>query len=106
MKRPVVIGRVVPVKPILHHLIDKPAVDALIKMRRLDGEQEKAQEHCHAHDCPRDPVGSRQASPASLQQIGHARHCESRFYWRALLGAASTRCHAHPCDRWLRVHRE
>src|SRR5213592_1009673 len=104
MKRAVVIGWVVPVKSILHHLIDKPAVDALIEMRRLDSEQQKAQKHCHSHDPPRDPVGSRQVSPPPFQPIAHARHCESSFCWRGWLGAASTRSHAHLCNWWLRIH--
>jgi len=46
VKRSVVIGRVVPVKSVLYHLIDEPSVDALIKVRRLHPEQEKAQEYC------------------------------------------------------------
>ena len=44
MQRSVIIRRVVFIKAGLHHLIDKPAVDALVEMRWLDSEQEKAQE--------------------------------------------------------------
>ena len=44
VKRPVIIGRVVTVKPVLHHLIDEPAVDALVEVRWLDTQEEEAQE--------------------------------------------------------------
>jgi hypothetical protein len=42
----VIVGGIVLVKPIFHHLIDKPSVDAFIEVRRFDTQQEKAQEHC------------------------------------------------------------
>ena len=44
MKRAVIIRRVVAVKPVLHYLIDEPAVDALVEVRRLDAQKEEAQE--------------------------------------------------------------
>src|ERR1051326_42438 len=46
VKRPVVIGRVISVKSVLHHLIDEPSVDALIKVWPLLSEQKKPQEDC------------------------------------------------------------
>ena len=46
VKRTVIIGRVVTVKPVLHHLIDEPAVDALVEVRWLDTQKEEAQERC------------------------------------------------------------
>ena len=50
VKRTVIIGRVVTVKPVLHHLIDEPAVDALIEVRWLDTQEEEAQERGQRED--------------------------------------------------------
>ena len=50
VKRTVIIGRIVMVKPVLHHLIDKPAIDALIEVRWLDAQEEEAQERRHRED--------------------------------------------------------
>ena len=50
VQRPVVIGRVVSVKPIMHDLIHKPAIDAFIEMRRLDTQQKKTQERGQPQD--------------------------------------------------------
>ena len=50
MKRTVIIGRIVPVKSVLHHLIDEPAVDSFVEVRRLDAQQEEAQERCQRED--------------------------------------------------------
>src|SRR5262249_43830247 len=50
VKRAVIVGWVVAVKPVLHHLIDEPAVDALVEMGRLDAQEEKAQERCQHED--------------------------------------------------------
>src|SRR5262245_13570976 len=50
MKRTVIIGRVVTVKPVLHHLIDEPAVDALVEVRWLDAQEEEAQERRQRED--------------------------------------------------------
>src|SRR5205807_5475784 len=101
-----VVRRVVPVKPIVHHLIDKPSVDTLIKMRRLDAEQEKPQKRCQSQDRPWDPVRRRQLRSPLFHAAAQSRDCRRIFCWRALLSAASTRCHAHPCNRWLRIHWE
>ena len=50
VQRPVVIRRIVSVKPIMHDLIHKPAIDAFIEMRRLDTQQKKTQERCEPQD--------------------------------------------------------
>ena len=55
-----VVRRIVPVKPRLHHLIDEPPVDALVEMRWLDAEEEKTQENCEPEDEPWDPRGFRE----------------------------------------------
>src|SRR5205823_2502363 len=47
MERAVIVRRVVAVKAVLHHLIDEPAVDPLVEMRRLhlkEDEPEKGAE--------------------------------------------------------------
>src|SRR5207244_11475539 len=55
MKRAVIIRRIVFVETGLDHLIDKPAVDALIEMRRLHAEQKESQKRREADDDPRHP---------------------------------------------------
>ena len=55
MKRSVIIGRIVFVEAVLDHLIDKPAVDALIEMRRFHPEQKKSEKRSEADDDPRRP---------------------------------------------------
>ena len=50
VKRPVIIGRVVTVKSVFHHLIDEPAVDALVEVRWLDTQEEEAQQCCQRED--------------------------------------------------------
>src|SRR5205085_4785406 len=52
VKRPVIICRVVTVEPVLDHLVDEPAVDSFVEMRRLDSEQKKTEERAEAHDQP------------------------------------------------------
>ena len=56
VKRPVIICRVVAVEPVLDHLVDEPAVDSFVEMRRLDSEQKKTEERAEAHDQPRRPI--------------------------------------------------
>jgi hypothetical protein len=56
VKRAVIIRRVVSVKAVFDHLIDEPAVDSLVKMRRLHAEQEKTQDGAERDDRPRRPV--------------------------------------------------
>ena len=55
MKRAVIIGRIVFVEAGLDHLIDKPAVDALVEMRRLHSEQKESKKRGQTDDEPRHP---------------------------------------------------
>jgi len=59
MERPMIIGWIVSIKPVLHHLIDKPSIDAFVEMRRFDSEQKEPEENCEAQDYPRRPAGLR-----------------------------------------------
>ena len=61
MKRPVIIRRIVSVEPVLDHLIDEPAVDPLVEMRRLHPEEEDAQNGAERDDQPRRPIHLRGA---------------------------------------------
>ena len=56
MKRPVVISGVVFVESVPDHLIDKPAIDSFIEMRRLHSEQKESQERGQTDDEPRRPL--------------------------------------------------
>ena len=56
VQRPVIIGRIVFVETGLHHLIDEPAVDPFVEMRRLDPEQEQAKKRAERDDQPRRPI--------------------------------------------------
>jgi hypothetical protein len=50
VQRPVVIGRIVSVKPIVQDLIHEPAIDAFIEVRWLDTQQKKTQERRQPQD--------------------------------------------------------
>src|SRR3954447_11659220 len=39
---PVIMGRVVAIEAVLDHLVDEPAVDPLVEMRRFDGKEKEA----------------------------------------------------------------
>src|SRR5687768_12205109 len=56
VERAVIIRRVVAVETVLHHLVDKPPVDALVEMRRLDAEEEEPEKRAQADDHPRRPI--------------------------------------------------
>ena len=84
MERAVIIRRVVPVKAVLDHLIDEPAVDPLVEMRRLHPEQEKAQEGGERDDRPGHPIDFRGA----LFQIGQP----FAPAWEKLLARPPLRC--------------
>ena len=56
MKRPVIIRRVVAVEAVLHHLIDEPAVDPLVEVRRLHAQEEKPEERAEGDDRPERPI--------------------------------------------------
>ena len=56
MKRAVIVRRVVAVETVLHHLIDEPAVDALVEMRRLDPEEEEPEKGGQRDDHPGRPI--------------------------------------------------
>ena len=59
MKRPVIIRRVVAVEPGLHHLIDEPAVDPLIEVRRFHAQEEEPEQRAEGDDAPERPVDPR-----------------------------------------------
>ena len=44
MKGAVIVGRIVTVITVFHHLIDEPTVDAFVEMRRFDPKEENAQQ--------------------------------------------------------------
>src|SRR4051794_16387585 len=103
VKRPVIIGRVVAIEPVLDHLIDEPAIDSLVEMGRLDPEQEKPEERAKAHDYPRRPIDF----PAPGDPLIYP--CTDggrRNQWRGLGDAATRLSDAHIGDRWLWLHRE
>lgn len=56
MERAVIIGRVVSVVTGFNQLIDKPAVDSFVEVRRLHSEQEKSQKRGESDDEPRRPL--------------------------------------------------
>jgi hypothetical protein len=56
-----IIRRVVFVITGLDHLIDEPAVNSLVEMRRLNSEQENSQERAKSDDEPRRPIDLRGA---------------------------------------------
>ncbi len=62
MQGPVIIGRVVFVIAVLDHLIDEPAVDALVEVRRLDPEEKEAEEGSQCDNQPRCPIGLGEAA--------------------------------------------
>ena len=51
-----IVRRIVSIKPVLHHLIDKPTVDSFVEMRRLDAQQEQAEKNGEPKDQPWDPI--------------------------------------------------
>ncbi len=57
VKRPVVVRRIVTVKTGLHHLVDEPAVDPLVEMRRLDAQEEEPEHGPEGDDPPERPIG-------------------------------------------------
>ena len=63
MERPVIIRRVVAVEPGPPHLVDEPAVDPLVEVRRLHAQQQEAQERAQRDDAPRRPVHLREPLP-------------------------------------------
>ena len=56
MERPVIIRRIVAVESGLHHLVDEPAVDPLVEVRRLHAQEEEAEERAESDDPPESPV--------------------------------------------------
>ena len=68
MKRPVIIRRVVAVEPVLHHLIDEPAVDPLVEVRRLHAEEEKPEQRSEGDNAPKRPVDLRE--PLRERRLG------------------------------------
>ena len=56
MEGAVIVRRVVAVKAVLHHLIDEPAVDPLVKMRRLHPEEDEPQKGAERDNRPGRPV--------------------------------------------------
>lgn len=50
MKRAVIIGGVITVKAVFHHLIDEPAIDAFVEVRRFDAQKEEAEKRCQCED--------------------------------------------------------
>ena len=73
MKRPVVISGVVFVESVPNHLIDKPAIDSFIEMRRLHSEQQKPQERGEADDDPRRPLAFSERVFPSVDVIAEER---------------------------------
>src|SRR5690348_7466668 len=101
-----IISGVIPIKSIVYQLVHEPSVDPFIEVRRLDTQKEKAQERRKTNNRPRHPVALRQTRLPTFKMIAQSRDSGGRFCWRAVFCAASTRCHAHSRNRWLRVHRE
>src|SRR3954470_23874634 len=60
MQRPEIIRPIVVVEPVLDQLIDKPAIDPFIEVRRFYSEQEKPQKRGEANDEPRRPFAFRE----------------------------------------------
>src|SRR4029077_8879465 len=80
VKRTVIIGRIVTVKPVLHDLIDEPSVDALVEVWWLHSQEEEAQERRQREDQPRHPIRSFKTNLPRLQVIARSRRGGSRFY--------------------------
>ncbi len=79
MKRAVIVGRVVSIEPVFHHLIDEPAVDALIEVRWLDPNRKKRRNAAECEDQPRHPVCSREPELALIHVMADSWRCGSRF---------------------------
>ena len=101
MQRPVIIGRVVSVETVLHHLIDEPAVDPFVEMRRFYAEKEKPEERARARRSPR--TSSRSARARSAESIGDGVGISARAASSPLLGSAAMRILG---DGRLWIHRE
>src|SRR6476619_4671295 len=102
MEWPVIIRRVVAIEPVLDHLVDEPAVDPFVEVRRLHSEEEKPEDRGQPDDQPRGPIHF----PGPHQELVHPRPDRRRNQWRGLRDAASTRSDAHIGNRWLWLHRE
>src|SRR4030095_5302816 len=100
MKRTVIIRRVIAIKAILDHLIDEPAVDPFVEMRRFyvekkhpqnGGETDNQPEHPVAFECVQNHLSGIGRSPGKIRS-------------RLFATAASTRSDAHFGNGWLRLH--
>src|ERR1051326_6802518 len=100
MKGTVIVRRVIAVNPLLHHLIDKPAVDSFVEMRRFDPEKEHSQRGAETENQPEGPVAVERVQN-SLGGVGPA---PGKIRSRPFATAASTRGDAHFGNRWLRLH--